>query len=143
GDQLGVPAALGEAVGTGDLGDRPPGLGDAGVLALDHDLLLLTVVDHRAGQLRQAPLVLQDRHGQVLDLGIVVAGVGHHRRHRPGPAQQPQRDVDVVDGVVQRAATTLGSPGPPPPQVIVGVAAPPLGGDPGVGDPAYFARVQH
>src|SRR5699024_6910650 len=25
GDQLGVPAALGEAVGTGDLGDRPPG----------------------------------------------------------------------------------------------------------------------
>ena len=84
-----------------------------------------------------------DRHGQVLDLGVVVGDVGEHGLHRRRRAEHPLQGVDVVNGVVEGAPAALALPGSAPPQVVVAGAAPPQGIDLGVQHPAGPARVKH
>lgn len=82
-------------------------------------------MDDRTRQLREGPPVAQNRHREVFDLGVVVLRVGEHRDHLARAAHQPEEEIDVVDGVIERAPAAFALPRPPPGQVVVGQAAPP------------------
>lgn len=79
---------------------------------------------------------------QVLHLGVIVGGVGQDARHAPGQAHHPPEHINVMHRVVERAAATLLLPGAAPPQIVVAMAAPPVGVDLRVAHLARQAAVQ-
>ena len=88
-------------------------------------------------QLRQRARILQHGQRQILHLSVVVRDVRHHTRHGLRKTHHPAQHVNMVDGVVQRAAAALLLPCAAPPQVVVAVPAPPGRCD---GCAQHFAR---
>ena len=128
GSPLSVGVLFRESVFLLPHGFHLPRHGDLRSLALKDQLLFLAVVHQGSGDLPDRTVgVGEQGGGEILDLAssrghrlVVTAcsstGMPHH----------PLEEVDVVDGVVHRAAAAFFRPCAAPPQVVVIAAAPPV-----------------